>query len=89
MNTLNFDKPMLDLDGKENSTKLSRSLSEFLATETQGDALKLLGWAECLRDSGVLELDDSDKKKLESTIEGSQRMTVLLKGQLLRCFLTK
>jgi len=89
MKTLDFSGLLKGVDGKDTETKLSKSLSELLASETQGDALKILGWVELLRTEGTLTLDESDTKTLEDLIKNSQRLVVLLKGQLLRVFLKK
>jgi hypothetical protein len=89
MNTLDFNIFLKNVDGTDTEAKLSKSLSEFLASETQGPALKLLGWVERLSKGEILEVDEADEDLLKKTIETSNRMTVLLRGQLLRVFIKK
>ena len=85
--TLDFNGFFKQVDGTDTDVKLSKSFAEFLASETTGDALKLLGFVEDLNSTGCLELDQSDKKALQVLVEGTNRMVVLLKGQILRVFL--
>lgn len=88
MKTLDFSASFKGVDGQDTDTKLSKSLAELLASENvQANAVKLLGWVESLRTKDTLELDEPDFKLLETIVEQSTRMIVLLKGQLLRCFL--
>lgn len=89
MRTLDFNAFYKNVDGTETETKLSKSLADLLASETTGNAVKILGWVEKLNKDGVLELDEADEKTLEDTVKNSTRMIALLKGQLQRVFLKK
>jgi hypothetical protein len=84
MNTLNFNIPLIGIDRVEvPNTSLAKTLSEVIATETEGKTLKLYGWHKNLQVGDPLLLDDSDKADLEKLIEENKRMFVYVKGQLL------
>lgn len=79
----NFNIPLKELDGEEKGKTLSKTLYEFLGTETKGHSLKLFGWYIKLQSGQPLELDEADKKLLSDLIENSDRLLVFAKGQLL------
>ena len=75
MTTYNFNKPFLGVQGEETGFTLSKQLAEFIATETEGKAVKLYGWLKALQKDGKLMLDDADKDDLKGIIENSKRAT--------------
>lgn len=87
--TLNFSAKFKSTDGKDTEQTLAKLLADLLASESRGPAIKFLGWIETLSGEQCLDLDEADAKLLEDTIEKNERVVILLKGQLLRIFLTK
>lgn len=88
MTTVNFKVPMLDAEGKDTSTTLSKLLSDLMLGSTiNEEPMKFFDWALELRQSGVLMLDDSDKERVVNFIKASGNLTVLGKGRLLKAFL--
>lgn len=84
MTTINFNITLIGTDGKEvpNQT-LAQTLSQVIATETEGKTLKLYGWHKELQVGNPLVLDDSDKADLEKLIDNHKTMFIFVKGQLL------
>lgn len=84
MITLNFSVPLIGTDGKEvpNQT-LAQTLSQVIATETEGKTLKLYGWHKTLQIGDPLILDESDKADLTKLIDEHKSMYIFVKGQLL------
>lgn len=83
MNKLDFNATIIGADGQETKTKLGSALAEFIATEQEGNTVKLYGWVKELRKSNSLMLDDADKRQLEELIEKTNRLFIFLKGQYL------
>ncbi len=84
MKTLNFNVPLVGMDGVNvPATSLAKTLSEVIATETEGKTLKLYGWHKELQVGNALWLDDSDTRDLEKLIEENKRLFIYVKGQLL------
>lgn len=84
MKTINFNIPLVSVDGVEvPGTPLSKTLSELIATETEGKTLKLYGWHKQLQVGEALMLDESDAKDLSKLIEENKRLFIYVKGQLL------
>ena len=91
MQTLDFNKPILDLAGKAleqngEEVTLGKLLAGTLVSQGKGDALKLFGWAQRLYAGTPLTLDKSDVKTLRELIEQEQTLTVLSKAQMLDVF---
>lgn len=87
MTTINLKVPMLGGDDQEvvPSILLSKLLSDLIMGSSISDEpLKYFDWALDLRKSGVIAVDDTDKEKIVNFINGSQNLTVLGKGRLLR-----
>lgn len=87
-----FNLPMQNLagetikDDKGNDLTIGKVLSNTLASQTKGNAVKYFGWAQDLYNCKPLNLDKADKKELSDFIENSDQLTVLSKGQLLNIF---
>jgi hypothetical protein len=86
---LDFNKPLLQLDGTpakdqfNEEVSLGKLLGNQLASHNQGDAVKIIGWAQkCFRGYTV-EVDKSDFKTLKDFIASSQQLTNLMKAQML------
>ena len=79
---IDFCKDLLDLEGKSIG-KANKVLAQELVSGTEGDSVKLLGWALKLSAGEVLELDKSDQATLKEHIRNSKTITVLGKGRLL------
>lgn len=91
MNTLNFQIPMLNIEGVEVNPprSLASALAEFIGLSTKGRALKLYGWYKTLQTDGVLTLDDADMQELKEMVESSEQMFIFVKGQILNVMLKK
>lgn len=85
MTTLNFNLPLLNVDGSiiENGS-LSKTLSELIGTLQTGNTVKLYGWHQTLLEKKSLILDDADKAYLQKIIEDDVKYYVFVKGQLLK-----
>lgn len=83
MVTIDFNMPLLSIKGDETKQVLGDILSDLLSTETKGNIRKLFDWARTLAKGKPLVLDAADKKTLTDLIENSERVIVLVKGQLL------
>lgn len=88
---LDFNFPILGLDGQplkdgSNDLQAGKILASTIANKTNGDAVKLFGWALQLHKSEILDLDKADQKTLRELIEGDNTLTILAKGQLLEAF---
>jgi hypothetical protein len=84
MKTLNFNIALIGVDGAEvPGSSLAKTLSEIIATETEGKTLKLYGWHKQLQVGEPLVLDESDAKDLTKLIEENKRLYIYVKGQLL------
>jgi hypothetical protein len=81
---VNLKTPLLNVKGepKEN-VFLSDIIADLLSSEVKGNALKLFGWMQDLSKDGSLNLDNADYTTLKTLIEGTERMPVLVKGQVL------
>lgn len=89
MTTINFNVPLIDAAGQEVKDRtLAQTLSEIIATQTEGKTLKLYGWHKTLQVGDPLVLDDSDKKDLEKLIDEHKTMFVFVKGQMLEVIAT-
>lgn len=80
---LNFDVPAVKIDGNEDTLTLGSLLSELIATETEGNTMKLFGWHKALQAKKPLMLDDSDKKVLYNLVDKTNRMYINVKAQIL------
>lgn len=82
---LNLSQPVLGLDGKQiGDSTLDKVLANDLVSSGDGPAIKLLDWAITLFAGKELDLDSTDLKLLEQKVENSQRLNVLVKGQILK-----
>lgn len=87
MTTIDLNKPIKDLDGKEiEGSNLGQLVAQMLVTSTKGDALKYMSWAMKLHAKETLELDPSDKETLKNFIKDHEQLTILSKAQMLECF---
>lgn len=80
---LNLTKSFTDLDGKESETNMGKVLANMLASAQKGDAIKFYDWAISLFRTGVIEIDESDKKTLEKFVTASGA-SMAIQGQLLK-----
>lgn len=84
MRTIDFNVPMLDLNGKEvKEQTLAQALSSYIGQQTKGQTLKLFGWHKTLQVGDPLHLDDADLEVLKKLITDNEDMYVFVKGQLL------
>jgi len=63
-------------------------IAGVLISEVKGDAIKYFDWAVSLNKKKVIEIDDSDFIKLKSLVSETEKLTILLKAQLLKYFET-
>lgn len=84
---INFNKLMVDLDGKEiEGANLGKILAQTLIQSSKGDALKYWSWATKMHEGKELDLDKSDEETLKNFIKESETLTILTKAQALSCF---
>lgn len=87
MITLDLNKAIKDLDGKEiEGSNLGKLVAQMLISANKGDALKYMAWALKLHAGESLELDPSDKETLKNFIKDHEQLTILSKAQMLECF---
>lgn len=63
-------------------------LAGVMISEVKGDAIKYFDWAVSLNKRKVIEIDESDFIKLKSLVSETEKLTILLKAQLLKYFET-
>lgn len=82
---LNFNSPLMGLDGKaiDADMTLGKRLGNLLSVSNKGDAVKYMDWAKKLYRGEVLELDRSDKRTLIDFIKGHDELINLMEDQLL------
>jgi len=84
MTKIDLNVQLIDTTGNTVKDRtLAQTLSEIIATQTEGKTLKLYGWHKTLQVGDPLILDDADKKDLEKLIDEHKTMFVFVKGQLL------
>lgn len=79
---LNFD--FTDLDGNK-IDNLGRLTAQALVAEVKGDPIKYFDWAMSLNKLKSVSMDESDFIKFKSLISDSSNLTILAKGQILKC----
>lgn len=84
---LNFNFAFRGLDGKEVPAEMSepanKVLGHFISGLNSGNSIKLWDWALTVYKGGPLEVDATDADMLSALIDGSDKLTVLAKVQLL------
>lgn len=84
---INFNVPFLDLDGNpalgDRSTTQGRVLSQVLASQPRGDAIKLMEWAMSCHQGKSLTLDIADFDTLREIVINTEMLPALSKGQIL------
>ena len=86
---LDLNKPLRELDGSEaGPDPLSKWLATMLESSRSGDAVKYLDWAIDLTKNGKLELDTADFDHLRDFVKADSTIVALVKGQLLKEFIT-
>lgn len=78
---LNFD--LFGLDNKK-VAEAGELVAGILATQTKGDAIKLLDWALSFYKKEVVTMDASDLIKLKEIITNAENVTVLAKAPILK-----
>lgn len=93
MKNLDLNFPFIGIDenpimqqGKE--LIAGEVLAGVLISEVKGDAIKYFDWAVSLNKRKVIEIDESDFIKLKSLVSETEKLTILLKAQLLKYFET-
>lgn len=82
---LNLNKKLQDLDGLDIEDKmLGKVVAIALVTQTEGDPVKFFDWGMSLHKGEDINLDKADQKTFREFIANSQKLTVLVKGQVLR-----
>jgi len=84
---INFNKNLLDLDGKEiEGANIGKVVAQSLISGGKGDALKFWHWANKMYQGEALDLDPTDAEVLKNFIKENETMTILVKAQALECF---
>lgn len=88
MPKFNFKVNIKDIEGnliKDEDGKillLNEVLANSISRKSEGDALKLFGWAKRLYTEGDLDLDISDTQLFKTTVQSLQ-LFIFIKGQIL------
>lgn len=77
---LNFDLKNLDESKIGNAGAV---VGQHLVLGNKGDALKFYAWAQAFHKGTLVELDNSDFRKLRDWIEASETLSILVKGQVI------
>lgn len=94
MKKINLKLPFLNLKGEQADANgtilLSDELGNVLAGVAQVEGVpnpaKVYDWALQLVNEGVLNVDDTDFKIVKTFVENNPRMSIALKGQILKAF---
>lgn len=78
---LNFD--LLGLDGNKVAVA-GELVAGVLASQSKGDAIKLLDWALSFYKKEIVTMDASDLIKLKEIISNAENVTVLAKAPILK-----
>jgi len=81
--TLDFNKPITTLEGKETGETVGKVLASILAMQAKGDPLKYMSWALDMHAGKTVDLDPSDLETLKSFVTSNEQMTNLLKYHIL------
>jgi hypothetical protein len=82
---LDLNKPIFNLLSEPiPNTHLGKFLGDEIAASNSQPVVKFFDWAVKLYRTGLIEIDNSDRELIKKFIEDSPRMTVLVKGQLLK-----
>lgn len=60
------------------------NIANFLATELKGNAIKFLDWAMAFNKKKSVSMDEADLTLLKETLNATDRIPVLIKGQVLK-----
>jgi len=84
MKSVNLNVNLKDLEGKDVEGQIiGKIVANVIATESKGDALKIFGWAVEMTKGNCLLLDKSDFSTFKSLISDNERLTILVKAQVL------
>jgi len=84
---LDFNKALVDLDGKEiENTNLGKVLAQQLVQTNKGDALKFWEIALKLQKGEVIDLDTSDQTLIKDFIKSADTLSNMGKAQILLVF---
>jgi hypothetical protein len=86
MKTINLNKHLLGLDGKElpdATANAGKLLAQHLASNTKGDALKLWSLATRLYSGEEISVDEADLALLKTQTQESEGLTILARSQIL------
>ena len=89
MEKLNLNLPLVDENGKAvmEKTTIAQLLGGTLLqsdTTSETDILKFFTWALELGNKGVIELDESDARKLKNFVVSNKPIFVILKHPILQ-----
>ena len=62
---------------------LGQIIANQLAMDAKGDPLKYFEWAMALNSKGMIDLDSSDQTTFENFVKGCDKLTNLVKAQIL------
>lgn len=87
MTTIDLNKPVLDLDGKEfPEMTLGKALAAQLAYAAKGNSIKLMDWALSLHRGEPIQVDDADYTMLTKFVEDSE-LRAFVKAPILRAMI--
>lgn len=62
----------------------SKTVAGLLMSELRGDAVKLFDWATELNTSGKITVDEADLNVFKEIIKSTERMSVIVKGPIMK-----
>lgn len=80
---INLNKKFLNLDGNEGPSEMHKFLADSFAKSQGDDPVKWLDWAMKMFQTGIIEVDESDHKKIVDFILGL-KIERGISGQLLK-----
>ena len=84
MKSVNLNVNLKDLEGKDVEGQIiGKIVANVIATESKGDALKIFGWAVEMTKGNCLLLDKSDFSMFKEIVNSNERLTILVKAQVL------
>lgn len=85
---LNFELMGLNGESVKNENQVPVTAGELIAgvlmSESKGDAVKFFDWAMTFNKKQPVQMDQSDLTKLRTLVETSEKITILVKGPVIK-----
>lgn len=87
MAKLNLKINVIDENGSQSNELLSDILARVLirsVSQTEDDIFKFFGWATSLSNKGIIEVDESDAKKLRGFVVANNGIFTIVKYPIIK-----